>query len=58
MFEVNSFTYDGSPHSLTLEMDFPNNIEIRYENNSQTKVESYLVKASLYNKERKTREWT
>lgn len=55
MFEVNSFTYDGSPHSLTLEMDFPNNIEIRYENNSQTKVESYLVKASLYNKERKTR---
>lgn len=54
MFEVKSFTYDGIPHSLTLEMDLPNNIEIRYENNSQTKVGSYLVKASLYNKERKT----
>ncbi len=52
MFEVKSFTYDGIPHSLTLEMDLPNNIEIRYENNSQTKVGSYLVKASLYNKER------
>ena len=56
MFEVNSFTYDGSPHSLTLEMDFPNNIEVRYENNTRTKVGSYLGKSSLYNKERKTRE--
>lgn len=56
MFEVNSFTYDGSPHSLTLEMNLPNNIEVRYENNTRTKVGSYLVKASLYNKERKTRE--
>lgn len=56
MFEVNSFTYDGSPHSLTLEMNLPNNIEIRYENSSQTKVGSYLGKSSLCNKERKTRE--
>lgn len=58
MFEVNSFTYDGSPHSLTLEMNLPNNIEVRYENNTRTKVGSYLGKSSLYNKERKTREWT
>ena len=42
MFEVNSFTYDGSPHSLTLEMNLPNNIEVRYENNTRTKVGSYL----------------
>lgn len=51
-FKKKSFTYDGTPHNLTLEMNLPNNIEIRYENNNQTKVGSYLVKASLYNKER------
>lgn len=50
-FGVETFNYDGKTHNVSFEADLPDNVEVRYENNNQTIVGSYSVKASLYNKE-------
>ncbi len=46
-FEDGEFTYDGQSHSIAVGGSIPANTTISYENNGQTNVGEYTVKANL-----------
>ena len=47
-FQSRSFGYDGTPHSLEIRGNLPDDVTVRYENNSHTNAGTYDVVAKFY----------